>query len=436
MSEKKIAGTYFAPGSKADHDYGVSYQGDYQHLADGTSVAVRLHARALALTGMPVLLRSFSAEVLTRAGIYEPMHAAGLEEEVLAEIRPNDDPENDLRNTSASKLPLSVKHFVVHKPEQLHQRLMRGVMGALDDPEKLMAARKVIYSQTVLFSVWERDRIDRAMARELSRLGGNWVPCEQNAEMLREAGVENVTVMPHPYDPEDPLAQLVRRDPKKIRGKRFYAIGRWEPRKGFAELLETFLLTFAPGEEAWLTIKSHGRWKGYPTAQEVIGNVLAGPNPGGWTAETIEEHVMLIDGFCSRSRIRKLHYMNNIYVCCSHGEAWCLPAFEAKVAGNIMIHVPYGGTADFCDGRDRELPFKMGPVPESYNWTKGSQWAVWSLVHLRRELIDIRAPEKFERAPTFQALFSLRSVGYRMADSLLAILPEGRARTYLKGQML
>ena len=51
---------FFKEGKDADHPFGVAYQGEYETLHDGTAVAVRKHAVALARTGLPVLLRSFS----------------------------------------------------------------------------------------------------------------------------------------------------------------------------------------------------------------------------------------------------------------------------------------------------------------------------------------------------------------------------------------
>src|SRR5690606_8372187 len=351
-------------GSAATHARGVLYQGDYQNEADGTGIAIRLHARALANTGIPVLLKPFSGLNMTGKGLYEPMHLAGISDAVRTEV-------GDLTTTSVGALYPVIRHFVVHKAEDISRRVMRGATGGLDDPDMLMRLRKAAYSASVLYSVWERDRVDDQTVREMNRMGDNWVPCEQNAEMLRRCGVDRVCVIPHPFDPLGSLPKLVRRKP--IKSKRFYYIGRWEPRKNPVGILWAFVSAFNPGDNAHLTMKFHGAWEHYPSFEQTLEQISeAYPK---WTREVLYQHVTPIEGHLRPDQILKLHFENNIYLAPSSGEAWCLPAFEAKVAGNMVIHTPYGGTADFCDDSDYALSFKMKEVPLSYGWPMGSKWA-------------------------------------------------------------
>ena len=79
---------YAAPSTKAEHAHGVLYQGEFETVSDGTAQAVRLHARALADTGIPVLLRSFSSTVVNADGVAEPVHLVGLPPEVDTEVGP------------------------------------------------------------------------------------------------------------------------------------------------------------------------------------------------------------------------------------------------------------------------------------------------------------------------------------------------------------
>ena len=410
--EKDVAGAYFGAGSDAQHEQGVLYHGDYQHEGDGTSVAIRLHARALASQGVPVLLKAFTATVL-QGGVYQPMHVAGVAESVRAEV-------GELTNASISKLFPLIRHFVVHKHEDISRKLMRGALGGLDSPELLMKARSAIYSYSVLYSVWERDRISEAMSRELQRMGDNWVPCEQNAQMLRSCGVHKVYVVPHPYDPASPMLHLVRRKPYK--NKRFYFIGRWEPRKNPAKILRAFAAAFNPGGAETLTMKHHGAWEDYPSFDEVVDEIV---QDGKWTREQLLAQVTSVVKHLRPDQIVKLHFDNNIYVGPSAGEAWCLPAFDAKLSGNTLIHTPYGGTQDFCDRqRDLEVSFQLENVPESYGWPEGSQWAGVSEEHLTSLMRDVAVPEEFTRPEGFDR-FSLESVGKRMVDRIREVWGEG-----------
>lgn len=405
-STEGITGAYFAPGTSSEHERAVLYQGDYQHESDGTGVAIRLNVRALASAGLPVLLKPYSGLVLTGKGAYEPLHVAGVPEGVQAEV-------GKFVTTSAGSLYPAIRHFVCHKPEDISRRVMRGIMGGLDNPELLLKARQAAYGASVFYSVWERDRIDHATVREMNRMGDNWVPCEQNAEMLQSCGVKSVAVMPHPYDPENPLLKLTRRKPMDT--KRFYWIGRWEPRKNPVEILWAFAMAIRPGEDAHLTMKHHGQWDDYPTFAQTVDRISKETD---WTREDLARQVTSIEKILRPDQMLKLHFENNIYLAPSCGEAWCLPAFEAKLAGNTLIHTSYGGTADFCDGLDYAVPYTMQDVPSSYGWPPGSQWAKPNRTDLAIRMRGAPRGFRFLRPPDFEERFSLRAVGEKMRARL------------------
>jgi len=405
---------YFAPGNVAEKPFGVLYQGDYQHPADGTAVAVRLHARALAEAGFPVLLKPFTSGVMSSKGTLEPLHAIAERDDVRGEV-------GDLLETNAGSLFPSIKHLVVHRAQSVSQAIMRGAIGPLDHPEFVRKARKALYEGTVLFSVWERDRIDPKIARELKRVKENWVPCEHNAQLLRKFDVENVRVIPHPFDPEDPLCQLTKREPRQyrtdLRSKRFYSIGRWEPRKNQHLMLRAFCQAFSPGDDAFLTLKSHGNWEGYSSFEAFVPKLLQ--EFPQWSLEALNKHVVTIREQLRRDQIVRLHFENNIYLAPSCGEAWCLPAFEAKTAGNRLIHTPYGGTQDFGSDADWGLYYQMREVPSSYGWEEEAQWADVSVEELSQAMRNIQVPGKFMRTVAFEDAFSLKAVGQKMAEALL-----------------
>lgn len=399
---------HFAPGTDAAAEQGVLYKGDFQHPNDGTAVAIRRHARALASQGVPVLMKPHSAQVLTSRGTFEPLHFSGIPDSVRAEV-------GDLTTTSVGRLHPVIHHFVIHKHEEISTRLMRGAVGPLDDPENVFKARTAIYGSTVIYSVWERDRIDDATVRELRHVRDVWVPCEMNAEMLVRSGLsrEQVFVVPHPYPDDSPLLHLQRRKPYPE--KRFYFIGRWEPRKNPVALLKAFCEAFEPGGSESLVMKYHGRWQNYPSFEETLDQITA---QGKWRRGQILDQVTPIEGFLREDQILKLHFDNNIYVGPSAGEAFCLPAFEAKLAGNTVIHTPYGGTADFCDTSDFPISHSLGAVPESYGWPRGSQWAHVDEGHLRDILRMVNPPGAFQPSPYFLRRHSMAEVGARMAKRL------------------
>lgn len=425
--ERLVAENYWAPGTAAVNDYGVLYQAEWETQWDGTAVAARLHARALAAQGIPVLLKSFSGVVVNAEGVPEPVFAAGLPEAVKAEV-------GALPETSIGTLAILLKHMVVRGQGALDGYLMPRHV-AHSDVTALLALRKAVYDSTITYTVWERDRVAPGIAQLLGRCGQAWVPCSQNASALIRSGVpaEKVHVVPHPYERTDSICRLTERKP--ITERRFYSIGRWEPRKGLHELIGGFMLAFRPDDDVTLTIKtSPGTWKGYPSPEESIAWWLK--RFDYWSERRLSAHVEIDQRRYPRSRILKLHFDNNIYVSASHGEAWNLPAFESKLAGNRLVHIPWGGTADFGAPDDVSVRFEMEPVAGIYGWEPDAQWASVTIDELAASLRRAKAPEAFIRPEHYERTFSFDAVGGKMANLLLAQLDDvdPKAAAWLRGR--
>lgn len=414
---ERIEKDYFAPTVDPDYPFGVLYQGEWETPFDGTAIAVRKHARALSKAGLPVLLKSFSNIVVSKEGVAEPVPTVGVPPEVKSEI-------GTLNETRVGHVVPLIKHMVIGNASKLARTLMRGATGPLDRPELRVGAQQAVYAATIVYSVWERSAIHPDIALHLSEVAECWVPCEQNKKLLLDAGINRVRVVPHPFSVDDRILRCLERSPHPKVARRFYAIGAWQPRKGFHELVGAFLRQFKPSDLASLTIKySGGEWPGYPNPQQSLVHWLddAEVQRNGWTASNITGFVTLIGKRLERSNIIRLHYQNNIYVCSSHGEAWCLPAFDAKLAGNRLVHVPWGGTADFAAPDDIAIPYTMEPVSESYGWEPNAEWAAFSVGDLMAALASAYPPERFELPEGFSARFREEAVGILMRDAVIEV---------------
>ncbi len=403
-----------APGRPAKLAFAAHYQGEYETPWDGTAVAVRAHARALAASGIPVFLKSFSNLITDEHGIVQPVHQLGLPEAVEKEVG------HLTRVRAAAGFP-RILHLVIKNAEHLKRVVIpRGAVsyGGFDNEQGM---RKQIYDSTIVYSVWERDRVDPGIARTLSRVAECWVPSQNNREMLIRSGVpeEKVVVIPHPYDSDSDVLKLRRRYPLKQR--RFYSIGRWEPRKAYAELVEAFLRAFKPEDGASLTIKyTDGNWPGYPKPGDVVDwctrqtDLIA----RGWTKENFDKWVTLYEGRFPRPEILRLHFQNNIYVAASRGEAWGLPAFEAGLAGNRILATETGVT-DFMGEGDVRLVSHLDSVPASYGWEPDAKWLGFSTASLRFLLQGTEPPASHEGHDMTR--FSLESVGALMKERVLKV---------------
>lgn len=418
----------FAPGTRAaDHAFAVMYQGEYETPWDGTAVAVRLHARALAGAGLPVFLKSFTGTVTSEHGTLESVHMGGLPDVVRKEI-------GELDRTTAGALYPIIKHLVVRDAEHLKRVIVPQGAIARGGTEADVLMRNHLYESTIIYSVWERDRVDPAIARHLSRVAECWVPCSDNRDMLIRSGVppEKVVVIPHPYDPADPILKL-RQRPVDTQWRKFYSIGRWEPRKAYAELVEAFLRAFTPKDLVMLTIKyTGGNWPGYETPAALMARLRSDPSirARGWTDEALADRLFLREGRFPRPEILRIHFTHNIYVCSSHGEAWCLPAFEAALAGNRLCYVKAGGVRDFASGQDTSMWSRVTDgalsevlqegVPTSYGWESDATWAEVPPSLLGLGLRQSKAPASHNDRVGMEK-FSLETVGALMKERVLAI---------------
>jgi hypothetical protein len=414
FGQRTVDGVDCAPARQAKHRWGVQYQGSFEAEHDGTARAVRMHALALESSGLPVLLESFTGRFVAPDGSLVGSDA--ISDAVRAETK-------SVREAEVANLALRVKHIVPSTAEHLRSCLIPQFV--LREPDVGLMLKMVAYalSTTIVYSVWERTSIEQRMAELLSRVAECWVPCEQNKKLLQDHGIERVTVVPHPYRPTDDMAKLTRRKP--ITQRRFYSIGTWQPRKGFHELIGAFLLAFRPGDDVRLSIKYRNmNWPDYPKPEQSIQHWFADPavKARGWTYENAAAQLTLFGKHWSPSEILKFHYENNIYVSASRGEAFCLPAFDAKIAGNRMVHVPFGGTADFAAPDDVDVPFSADElVPKSYGWEPGAKWARFSVEHLANALRRAAAPAVFARPAGFER-FELERVGRLMRERVIAVL--------------
>ncbi len=418
----------------AEHPYGVLYQGPWETLNDGSNRAVRLHARALAGTGIPVRLKSFNHSVLVD-GVAVPVFDAGVDETVDREVR-------CLFSASISQTVPMIRHIVPRSAESLRQLLVpRSVIH--EDITVIAKMREGLMRSNILYTVWERDRIPAEIANVMKRVALCWVPCLQNAVALEVSGVpfEKIEVIPHPFDPSSRLA--VEGPKRSSTGRKdFLAVGIWQPRKAMHEALGAWLRVFEPDEATLVMKTTPTQWPGYPSPQDSIRLWIEDDRvrAKGWTLSALKGRFRMITSKLTDEEMVNLHLNSNIYLSPSHGEAWGLGAYDAKVAGNRLVHVPWGGTADFAGPDDVAVPFKLGPVDEGYHWEEGTSWANYDIEALEDSLRRVEPPKTHRRAEMFDACYSILGVGRHMALSVLEVAEQVNPKAaeymrslYLKG---
>ena len=354
--------SYVAPGRKAQLNMCVTYSAHWKNEADGMARHARQQVRALAMTGMALRLQSMDRRVILND-----------------ELDPSVQRLLYLESISSTYTAISIKHFIFDSPAVLRETICPvGIRNSISEEAVARIARS-----TIVYTSWERNVVHNDFVKQLNDLGQIWVPCHANRDAFVQSGVspDRVRVVPFPFDPEEHTIAAPRGSDVVPDGKRFYHIGKWEPRKNQHRLIGAFLLAFTPKDKASLFIKTSGfglPWANYPNGIESLNFWLEDPRvkANGWDEKSMDRLIRIVDEKLSKQEIEKIHASNNIYVSSGLGEAWDIPAFDAKLAGNRLVYVGYGGPAEYADSEDVKVYWEnMEEVHSGYLWESNAEWA-------------------------------------------------------------
>jgi glycosyltransferase involved in cell wall biosynthesis len=406
----------------AEREYAVIYKGPYEDEFDGVCSAVRRHANALLEAGVPTVLQS-RTHTMTVGGVRSHATFADLTPAVQQEI-------DRVTRTSFSKTLLVVHHVVPTLDILLN--IAYPVHMAQVDENAVEAYRKASF----LMLAFEGDRVTSQVAKVLNLFGEIWVPCEQNRQMLKHSGVTaEIVVIPHPYKPGDSMVTVEPSKRSPTNPLKLLSVGKWEPRKDQHTMIGAFLMAFSPKDAPRLIIKTSdfGAWQDYSAgATESVLQWMSHPVIGAkWTAEQAGNHVFTIRERMPREQLARMYAECVVYVSPGRAEGFDLPAFDAKLVGLPMVHVGYGGTADFADPEtdlqvhDADTP--MVPVHKQYSTLAGAQWSGYTpeamAAAMRRAVAHALAGATKRRDVRALERFSVASVGRLMRQRL-----EARAR--------
>jgi len=379
---------YVAPKAKyvVEHEEGVYVGGEWWTPGNGCSFAVRRYVRAL-VEGAGLAVRVDPApKIDEEMNDWSPLAMADC---------------GDLRNTRMKREIVRI-NFVVP-----HQHLERSMYPAICDVDREMRLRyEAIHHRFITFVWLERDRLSFREADMLSRCGQVWVACQSNADAVIRSGVpeEKVRVVPHPYDPRNPLLTVRKTLPERDQPYIFYSIGKWEPRKNQPALIEAFLLAFTPGQNVVLQMKTSGfgEWDGFPRNYAAcLATLLARPDIAarGWSLTNVSGHIRVVSQHLTDAQLVQYHLLGHCHVSASHGEAWDLPAWDAFMVGNALVNASKMGHEEYDEhaGEMEEFP-RFEPVHPQYGWNADARWESVSAERLA-ECMAFEFQERFSVDP-------------------------------------
>lgn len=408
---QEIEHSYVAPGRKAQLDWSISYHAYWKDEADGMARHAREQIAALVMTGLPVRLQSLGQKMI-------------LNEDLAPEVKAL----SYLEGVSSTSTAISIKQAVFNRPDWLREAICpSGIRNSLS----LDVAARVSKS-TIIYTSWERDKVHPQFVELLRGVGQVWVPCEANRKAFVLSGLrpDRVKVVPCPYDPANYDIAAPRGSDRVPPGKRFYHIGKWEPRKNQHRLLGAFFLAFTPKDKASLLIKTSEfghEWSGYPPMEESLRFWLGDPRvqEQGWTEAQADRLVRIIAKKIPLEELKRIHAMNNIYVSSGLGEAWDLPAFDAKMAGNRLVYVGFGGPEDYAEPQDVRVDWsEYTTVHPGYLWEPEAQWAKVSVEQLMKGLRAAQPAEERLVPRSYCSKYSRHAVGLLMKRNIQELAEE------------
>lgn len=232
----------------------------------------------------------------------------------------------------------------------------------------------------IAHAVLESTRFPKPHLRRLEKLDMLWAPSQWGRDLLESAGLPSrkLRVVPEGVDTDVFVPpEAGERDDDIFR---FLSIGKWEKRKGGAELVRAFSTEFRRSEPVELVMHCDTFWPRPVDFREEIASETA--RVGARCPRIVPS------GQLSLPNLVKLMQRSHAFVLPTRAEGWGLPILEAMACALPCIVTGYSGLTEFANEQNCYLirVKEMCKVEDSefydprYDW---GEWAQPDLDHLR-----------------------------------------------------
>lgn len=140
----------------------------------------------------------------------------------------------------------------------------------------------------------------------------------------------------------------------------------------------------------------------------------------GWSVTNVGKDVLAVTHRLSQEEVTRLHFVSDCYVTLARGEGFDMPAFDAKLMGNLMLYTPSGGPQDFAHAEDIRVESSgLVDAHPFYRWVPGSQYLDYefeaAVEGYRKAAQKIRSGVSADRD---LSAFSAEETGLKMAEAL------------------
>ena len=273
------------------------------------------------------------------------------------------------------------------------ERLLEALLGSNEDDINIWFPRSNaighIKGKNILWAMFESDKLPNHFLDPLIKADLVWTPSGWGRDVLISNGLapHKVDVVPLGVDPFTfhPFARGQGSDAVY----RFLAVGKYEQRKGYDQLLEAFNKAFKNRLDIELLIKGDFFADEVRVAHELKSRV----DSMGL------KNIKIISGALDINNMIALYNYANGFISPSRAEGWGLPLIEALACGLPCATVHYSGQTEYLSKIDGSyLPIKYDIVPiadpvyikywPSLNSEYGN-WAEADANYLANQMLDM-----------------------------------------------
>jgi glycosyltransferase involved in cell wall biosynthesis len=258
------------------------------------------------------------------------------------------------------------------------------------------------YKKNIAYALYECfDNLSSGWGQKLNLMDEVWTCSEYSKACLASMGVTKpIHVVPIPFDTSFFTKSYEKLSSPDLDGNYiFYTIADLAKRKNLSTVIKAFHLAFTPNMPVRLLIKSSRYGMSGQDVANIITNecneIKSGLKLYGSNEKYLRE--ILITEHLTDEQLGSVHETGDCFVTASHGEAFCMPLFEAMGFANLCIYPELESRQHF-DFIEENIGY---PV-------KGSLDAAFGEVHTFFELYTGR--EQWLQTPVFKLAETMKLV--------------------------
>lgn len=222
----------------------------------------------------------------------------------------------------------------------------------------------------IAYTVWESTKLPDSWMAPLAAADRVWTATAWGKRVFAANGLDpsRIDVVPEGVDPAlfHPAVEPTGAFPGSA--FKFLAIGRWERRKGMAELVQAFDREFGDRDDVMLVLA--GLFAGRPDLDlraELRALRLRRP-----------DRLKIVPPVDRHGMFAGIYTACDAFVCPTRAEGWGLPVIEAMACGLPVIVTGYSGPTEFIGEHALRIDHRLVPIDEPFFERADGDLGLWA----------------------------------------------------------